>query len=92
MHELVLPDAARCRSKRYLCRKMSLGAHKYQTYATKGCWIEVFLERVFWNVASTLSQYFVLPKNGSKYYLKYKFLAFPVLGILGLCTPLVPEL
>ena len=27
-------------------------------------------------------------KNGSKYYLKYTFLAFPVLGILGLGTPL----
>ena len=42
----------------------------------------------FWNGASTLKQYFVLPKNGSKYYLKYTFLAFPVLGILGLGTPL----
>ena len=43
----------------------------------------------FWNGASTLKQYFVLPKNGSKYYLKYTFLAFPVLGILGLGTPLL---
>ena len=43
----------------------------------------------FWNGASTLNQYFVLPKNGSKYYLKYTFLAFPVLGILGLGTSLV---
>ena len=43
----------------------------------------------FWNGASTLKQYLVLPKNGSKYYLKYTFLAFPVLGILGLSTPLV---
>ena len=42
----------------------------------------------FWNGASTLKQYFVLPKNGSKYYLKYTFLAFPVLGILGLGTSL----
>ena len=43
----------------------------------------------FWNGASTLKQYFVLPKNGSKYYPKYTFLAFPVLGILGLGTPLI---
>ena len=43
----------------------------------------------FWNDASTLNQHFVLPKNGSKYYLKYTFLAFPVLGTLGLGTPLV---
>ena len=43
----------------------------------------------FWNGASTLKQYFVLPKNGSKYYRKYTFLAFPVLGILGLGTALV---
>ena len=42
----------------------------------------------FWNGASALNQYFVLPKNGSKYYLKYTFLTFPVLGILGLGTPL----
>ena len=42
----------------------------------------------FWNGASALKQYFVLPKNGSKYYLKYTFFAFPVLGILGLVTPL----
>ena len=43
----------------------------------------------FGNGASTLKQYFVLPKNGSKHYLKYTFLAFPVLGILGLGTFLV---
>ena len=43
----------------------------------------------FWNGASTLKQYFVLPKIGSKYYLKYSFLAFPVLGVLGLGTPLM---
>ena len=43
----------------------------------------------FWNGASTLKQYFVLPKNGSKYYLKDTFLAFPVPGSLGLGTPLV---
>ena len=42
----------------------------------------------FWNGASTLKQYFVLPKNGSKYYLKYTFFIFPVLGILGLGAPL----
>ena len=42
----------------------------------------------FWNGGSTLKQYFVLPKNGSKYYLKYTFLVFPVLGILGLGTSL----
>ena len=46
----------------------------------------------FWNGASTLKQYFVLSKNGSKYYLKYTFLAFPVLGSLGLGTPLVRSL
>ena len=51
--------------------------------------LEVFLERVFWNGASTLKLYFVLPKSGSKYYFKYTFLDFPVLGILGLGTPLV---
>ena len=44
----------------------------------------------FGNGASTLKQHFVLPKNGSKYYLKYTFLAFPVLGIFGLGTSLVP--
>ena len=43
----------------------------------------------FWNGASTLKQCFVFPKNGSKYYLKYTFLAFPVLGILVLGTPLM---
>ena len=43
----------------------------------------------FWNGSSTLKQYFVFPKNESKYYLKQTFLAFPVLGILGLGTPLV---
>ena len=43
----------------------------------------------FWNGASTLKQHFVLPKNGSKYYLKYTFLVFPVLGIFGLRTSLV---
>ena len=43
----------------------------------------------FCNGASTSKQYFVLPKNGSKYYLKYTFLAFSVLGILGLGTPLL---
>ena len=42
----------------------------------------------FWNRASTLKQYFVLPKKGPEYYLKYEFLAFPVLGILNLSTPL----
>ena len=42
-----------------------------------------------WNGASTLKQHFVLPKNGSKYYLKYTFLVFPVLGIFGLGTSLV---
>ena len=44
----------------------------------------------FWNGPSSLKQYFVLSKNGAKYYLKYTFLAFPVLGILGLGTPLLP--
>ena len=43
----------------------------------------------FWNGASTLKQHFVLPKNGSKYYLKYTFLVFPVLGIFGLGTSLM---
>ena len=43
----------------------------------------------FWNGASTLKQYFVLPKNRSKYYLNNTFLAFPVLGILSLGTTLV---
>ena len=43
---------------------------------------------VFWNGPSSLKQYFALPKNGSKYYLKYTFLVFPVLGILGLGTSL----
>ena len=43
----------------------------------------------FWNGTSALKQYFVLPKNGSKYYLKYTLLVFPVLGILGLGTPLL---
>ena len=42
----------------------------------------------FWNGASTLKQHFVLPRNGSKYYLKYTFLVFPVLGIFGLGTSL----
>ena len=42
----------------------------------------------FSNGASTLKQHFVLPKNGSKYYLKYTFLVFPVLGIFGLGTSL----
>ena len=42
----------------------------------------------FWNGASALKQHFVLSKNGSKYYLKYTFLAFPVLGIFGLGTSL----
>ena len=46
----------------------------------------------FWNGASTLKQHFVLPKNGSKYYLKYTFLVFPVLGIFGLGTSLVERL
>ena len=46
----------------------------------------------FWNGASTLKQYFVLPKNGSKYYLKYTFLVFPVLGIFGLGTSLAMTL
>ena len=46
----------------------------------------------FWNGISTLKQYFVLPKNGSKYYLKYTFLAFPVLGVWGLGTSLVTRL
>ena len=46
----------------------------------------------FWNGASTLKQYFVLPKNDSMCYLKYTFLAFPVLGILGLGTPLMETL
>ena len=43
----------------------------------------------FCNGASTLKQYFVLPKNGSRYYLKYTFLSFPVLRIMGFSTPLV---
>ena len=50
------------------------------------------LGTVFWNVSSTLKQYFVLPKNGSNYYLMYTLLAFSVLGILGLGTPLVDTL
>ena len=45
----------------------------------------------FGDGTSTLKQYFVLLKSGSKYYLKYKFLAFPILEILGLSTPLVPS-
>ena len=45
----------------------------------------------FWNGTKTLKQYFVLPKNGSKYYLKYTFLVFPVLGVLSLGTPLMPD-
>ena len=40
----------------------------------------------FKNCTSSLKQYFVLPKNGSKYYLKYTLLAFTVFGILGLGT------
>ena len=40
----------------------------------------------FWNGTSIFKQYSVLPKNGSKYYLEYTFLAFPILGILGLGT------
>ena len=47
---------------------------------------------VFSHSASTLKQCFVLPKNTSKYYHKYTFLAFPVLGILGLGTPRIPAL
>ena len=43
----------------------------------------------FSNGDSTLKHYFVLPNNWSKYYLKYTFLAFPVLVILGFGTPLV---
>ena len=43
----------------------------------------------FWNGASALKQHFVLSKNGSKYYLKYAFLVFPVLGIFCLGTSLV---
>ena len=43
----------------------------------------------FWNGASTSKQYFVLPNNGSKYHLQYTFLAFPILGILAIGTPLV---
>ena len=46
----------------------------------------------FWNGASTLKQHFVLPKNGSKYYLKYKFLVFPVLVIFSLSTSLFDAL
>ena len=46
----------------------------------------------FWNGPISLKQYFVLPKNGSKYYLNYTFLAFPVLGILGLGTSLASSL
>ena len=46
----------------------------------------------FWNGASTLKQCFVLPKNGSKYYLKYTFWAFAVLVILCLGTPLFSTL
>ena len=42
----------------------------------------------FWNGASTLKQHFDLPKNGSKYYLKYTFLVFPVLGVFVLGTSL----
>ena len=42
----------------------------------------------FWSCASSSKQYLALPKNGSKYYLKYTFLAFPVLGILDLGTSL----
>ena len=46
----------------------------------------------FWNGASSLKQYFVFPKNGSKYYHKYTFLAFPVLGILDLGTSLLQKM
>ena len=49
-------------------------------------------ETGFWNGPSSLRQYFILLKNGSKYYLNYTFLAFPVLGILGLGTSLAPSL
>ena len=34
----------------------------------------------FWKEASALKQYSVLPESGSKYSLKYTFLAFPFLG------------
>ena len=43
---------------------------------------------VFWNGASNSKQYVVFPRNGAKYYLKYMFLAFLVLGVLGLGTSL----
>ena len=65
------------------------GMHKACGLAHGQCTLDMFLERVFWNGASTLKQHFVLPKNGSKYYLKYTFLVFPVLGIFGLGTSLV---
>ena len=59
-----------------------------------GCCVSLVVTRGvprtgFWNGASTLKQYFVFPKNGSNYYLKCTFLAFSVLGNLGLGTPLV---
>ena len=47
------------------------------------------LRKGFWSGASTLKQHFVFLKNGSKYYLKYTFLVFPLLGILGLGTPVM---
>ena len=51
-------------------------------------WTRGVLGTGSWSGTSTLKQYFVLLKNGSKYYIKYTFLAFPVLGILGHGTPL----
>ena len=41
------------------------------------------------NGASALMQYFVLPLNGSKYYLKYTFKAIHVLAILDPSAPLI---
>ena len=44
------------------------------------------------NSASTLKQYFVLPLNGSKYYLSCTFTGVHVLGILDPCTSVMVKL
>ena len=73
--------------------KLAANASALGHVSTKNWWekpsIGEFLTFKWTMAIPTLKQYFVLPKNGSKYYLKYTFLAFSVLGILGLGTPLV---
>ena len=61
----------------------------WDLYSTPVISIRHVLGTGFWNGTSTLKQYFVLPRKGSKYYLKYTFLAFPILGVLGLGTSLI---